>query len=312
MSAVLSAASDRDAWLAARREVITATDIAAIVGIHPYRSAHQVFLDKKGMELEKGQSEPMYWGTVLEAQIGAWYAEHHDVKMEPGYFVRAESDPFGATPDFLIGSDELLEVKVAGINAARAFGDPGSDRVPDQYHVQVTWQMLVTGRRKARLAVLLPTLHVNVYEIPWDADLARHLAFHGRKFWGEYILADNPPPLSGHKPDSEYLKERFPTDNGAVVAASPAIEELIAELGWLRKELGEKELRKDEIENQIKAFMGEATFLESIEGKFSWKACEKDVVDWKAVRAEAPDLIEKHRSVRTERRFLTPWRSNKA
>lgn len=35
-AAILIAETDREAWLEARRQVITATDIAAILGLHPY------------------------------------------------------------------------------------------------------------------------------------------------------------------------------------------------------------------------------------------------------------------------------------
>jgi len=56
----------------ARRKVVGGGDVAAIVGVHPYKTAHDVWLEKLGLAVIE-ENEAMYWGKVLEPVILAEY-----------------------------------------------------------------------------------------------------------------------------------------------------------------------------------------------------------------------------------------------
>jgi len=312
-AAVLTAETDREAWLEARRSVITATDIAAILGLHPYRTPREVYLDKMGLLPEVPENEPMYWGTALESPIAQRFAFSRGVVPEKAGFTRHPDYPhFGATPDFLIGKDALLEVKTAGINAGRNFGEAGSDFVPDQYLCQVMWQMFVTGRKKGFLAVLIAGQDYREYDIPYSEEMVRRMVFHASKFWGEYIQAETPPPISGAEPDTERLRSQHPLDDGSMIAASPEMEDIAAELGNLLEAQSNLDLEVEKRKNQLREFMGDAQVMTSIHGNFTWKTGETLGVDWKALTKEAPDLVAKHRTKPPVRTFRTPFKSQKA
>ncbi len=68
-------AKERQAWLAARRRGITGTDVAAILGLNPWRNALDVYLEKMGQGEAVQANEAMWWGTYLEEGIARRYAE---------------------------------------------------------------------------------------------------------------------------------------------------------------------------------------------------------------------------------------------
>ncbi len=315
---------DRQAWLEARRNCITATDVAAIAGLHPYKTPHDVYLEKTG---QKGEIEPnaaMQTGTDLEPFIAAVYRQRFNVETVRADFVTHPSHPqLGCTPDFYIGSDTVLEIKWCGIHAAQNFGDEGTDDIPAHYLCQVNWQCFVTGRSKWVLYVLGPW-GFREYKGKHNEEFTRRLSFQALKFWGEYIESENPPPLSGHAPDSAWVNQKNPLDDGSIIQATDLIEDEVAELGNELQSLDELAQVIEGRKNRIKDFMGEASILKTASGNFTWKKPkDRETTDWKAVAMELASLINEpkyldsaiadHTTTKEGTRvFRTPFTSSKA
>lgn len=314
----MAAALARQEWLELRRQAICATDISAILGLNPYRTPRDVYEEKLGLAPDERENEAMLWGSLIEPLIAKEAAKVLNVEPVKAEFCRHAQHPyFGATPDYLIGQDAVLECKCAGVWAGQHFGAAGTDEVPDQYLCQVTWQCFVTGRPKWQLWVLLGGNTLRDYCGIADPELMRRMEFHARKFWNEYIVAQHPPPLTGHAPDTDRVKAAAPLDTGAVVRATYEIEEEAHCLEALTAQLAELETRAEGCRNRIKEFMAEASILESSLGKFTWKATAgRTVTDWKGVAAAcnaSEDLIAQHTETKPGyRRFTTPFRSDKA
>lgn len=72
----------RDAWLQVRQGGIGSSDAAASVGLHPYKSQLQLWMEKTGRAGSLPQADPnddqspMYWGTLLEPIVAAHYTRH--------------------------------------------------------------------------------------------------------------------------------------------------------------------------------------------------------------------------------------------
>lgn len=323
MSAMTGIQQGTAEWLEARSKCITATDIAAILGLHPYKSPADVWMDKTGQGRTVEVNQSMRCGSHLEPAIADWWSQEHGRPVTRAAFVLHPEEPiFGASPDFLVGDDAVLETKWCGPNAAKGFGD-GADDVPAHYLLQVQWQLFVTGRRRGYLCVLGPwSGGFRDYEIEADADLHRRMAYHARKFWHEYILAELPPPLTGSYGDKRLIEELHPVDDGSIVAASYEIEEEIAELGKELRQIDELTKSAEGRKNRIKLFMGDAAVLESTEGKFTFRTTrDRTETDWQAVAA---DLAEAYGAdlaaaaapyTQTKpgyRRFTVPWRTDRA
>ena len=308
---------DRQAWLEARRQVVTATDVAAIAGVHPYKTPRLVYMEKKGLLAEVEPNEFMQTGTDLEPYIGARFARERGLEIVKGDFtLHAKHSHFGCTPDYLTADGEaVVECKWAGINAAQNFGEPGTDSVPEQYICQVMWQMICTGRKMGYLAALLGTGRFHIYEIPYDSKLASALIFQANQFWADYILSDCPPPISGQDADAELLKNQYPISSSVLVTSTTEIDMVATELRLVKEQADLLEIKKTQLENQLKEFMGEADALTTQEGKFTWKNQDRKKTDWVEIAKQmeiAPSVIEAHTSTVSSRVFRTPFKGARA
>lgn len=88
----------------------------------------------------------MQWGIDTEPDAVAAYAFYHGVDPEPvGFVPHPEIAMSGASPDRLVGSDGLVEIKCPNTSTHIETLLGGS--VPGKYRLQMQWQMACTGRQ---------------------------------------------------------------------------------------------------------------------------------------------------------------------
>lgn len=99
--------TSRAEWLELRRQDVTASDIAAVCGVHPERSALQVYLEKVHAPLgADNDNKLMRRGRWLEPAVIAAVRDQHpdlDARAE-GFYLRSPSLRIGATPDASVQS----------------------------------------------------------------------------------------------------------------------------------------------------------------------------------------------------------------
>jgi putative phage-type endonuclease len=153
---VVPAGAPRDVWLAARQHGIGASEAAAVLGLSPWESAFSLHWRKRGVLGGVDETEPMRWGTILEAPIAAEFARRHPtVRVERVGLCAHVDRPWQlATPDRLIvdpdeGCDcpaagcrrtgvctaggavtAVVECKIDDAHHAYAWGEEGSDDIP--------------------------------------------------------------------------------------------------------------------------------------------------------------------------------------
>ena len=144
-----------DAWLAARRGLLTASEMVRIitptlkVARNEKASAHLYELLAQRIT---GYVEPHYIsddmlrGQVDEIEARALYAKHYAPVREVGFITNDEwGFTIGYSPDGLVGDDGLIEVKSRRqkFQAATII----NNEVPAEYEIQMQTGMLVTGRK---------------------------------------------------------------------------------------------------------------------------------------------------------------------
>lgn len=122
----------REDWLAVRKQGIGSSDAGAAVGLNPYKSQLELWLEKSDRyaalpKIDSNDEEsPAYWGNVLEP-IGLGITANARARKCD------ESTPYYSPPDPELprmltnigrevnGADDvqILECKTAGINGAR-------------------------------------------------------------------------------------------------------------------------------------------------------------------------------------------------
>src|SRR5690606_26404268 len=70
---------DREDWLEVRKGGIGSSDAAAAVGLSPYKSPLELWMEKTGRASSQaehaGFDDPRYWGTLLEPYVAVAYQQ---------------------------------------------------------------------------------------------------------------------------------------------------------------------------------------------------------------------------------------------
>ena len=145
----------RAEWLEARRKGLGGSDIAAIMGVSPWATEMDVYLDKMGLSKDK-DSAAKARGRYLERAVAEWYADKNEVEISAGGHFHGRADFMMGTPDFWVNvpgkSDKWgLEIKTA--RSDRGWGKEGSDDIPPYYKTQCHWYMLISEQEVWDVAV---------------------------------------------------------------------------------------------------------------------------------------------------------------
>jgi hypothetical protein len=112
---------ERAEWLEQRKRFITASDVAALLGLNSSRSASKVIREKAGLaaaeELDEDLLAQVPAGRHMEAGIAAWFLEEtpHGTAWGNGnnLMVSPVLPYLGATPDWIVDG-QPIEVKNVG------------------------------------------------------------------------------------------------------------------------------------------------------------------------------------------------------
>ncbi len=307
---------DRDEWLDVRRRGIGSSDAAAAVGLNPYQSSLELWMQKTGRahllpgDDPNDEESPMYWGHILESIVAAHYTKRtgRQVRKINAVLQHPDSDKSWMLANIdreVIGCEEvqILECKTAGINGARLW----KDGVPEYVQLQVMHQLAVTGKQAADVAVLLGGQHLEIHRITRDEAMIRNLIQLERDFW-QFVETDTPPPADGSASADLALRCLYPQDTGSTVDFSEdtALSAAFADLVSLRGRMAEDERRETQLKQFLQQTMGEASRARFETGEVSWKRAKDSVVlDVVTLLKEQPDLVQRYPlNKRGSRRFL--------
>lgn len=287
-------------WLAARRTGIGGSDIAAILGLSPYRTPLDVYLDKRGELAEQaGNEQAMYWGTVLEDVVATEYASRTGRRVQrvntmlrhPEHaFMLANIDRAVINPDVAgtvrwkdgaLTTDRILECKTANSFAASQWGEPGSDSVPDAYLLQVQWYMGITQASVADLAVLIGGSDYRIYSIARDDGLVADMIEAAADFWKRVQTGTPPDPQSAD--DARRLWPSHIAGKSVIVDVSVADD--VAALADCKARIKTIDAEADAIETRILTAFGDAEEITHMGQRLAtWKTNKASVrTDWKAL-----------------------------
>lgn len=295
---------------------IGASEIAAVCGLNPRRSALSVYLTKIGITEEPDEEERPWleWGNRLEEPIAKKYLDEHPdwrVAHQQRHHARHDRPWMLATPDFEIDRGDgqhLLEVKTTNAHLARLW----EDEVPEYYLVQCQWQMSVTGLDRCDLAVLIGGNDYRCFEVAHDADLAARLIEAGDEFWEGHVLARIPPEPDASDSAARALQRLYPRDERPVLAGGHEAERWADALRTAKVTRDAYQAQVDEAENRLKALIGDAAGIEGSWGRVTWKAPKPSLrLDAKGLHADpdAAAVVKKHmREIVGSRRFLVRFK----
>lgn len=306
----------RDEWLSVRKHGIGSSDAAAAVGLNPYQSQLELWLEKTGRDALLPKSDPhdedspTYWGNILEPIVATHYTQRTGNRVRRINAVLQHPDPtlnwmLANIDREVIGASDvqILECKTAGINGARLW----KDGVPVYVQLQVMHQLAVTGKLAADVAVLLGGQHLEIHRIERDDELIARLIELERDFWN-YVQRDTPPPADGSDSAEQALRCLYPQDSGSTLdfTQNPLLSGAFDELQSVRASLELQGKREAELKQQLQQAMGDASRAQFANGSVSWrKAKDSMVLNVSLLLKEKPYLLARYPSTKTgSRRFL--------
>ena len=292
---------DRDAWLEVRRHGIGGSDVAAMMGLSPYRTPYETWAEKSGLiESPDISDKPsVMWGNILEPVIGEHYKSLHPDRTVKrlNAVCRSKKRPWAqASLDYEVKDPDLgwgvLEIKTAGARSAAQW-DEG---VPLYYLTQVTHYMSVTGRPFADVAVLIGGNDYREYRVMRDEDDIRAVDEAVDAFWRRVENGDA-PDVGGSVTESQALFRQFGTGTDHIEDYGADPDELTLYLIAKQQRDAAEELLKLR-SNKLKQLIGEEKGFECDSGRVTWSRGVRTSFDSKRLKEELPDIYERYATQR--------------
>jgi putative phage-type endonuclease len=300
----------RGEWLEVRKKGIGSSDAAAAVGLCPYKSQLELWMEKTGRSpgfQPNGQDDPTYWGTLLEPYVASEYAKRtcrkvrkvNAVLQHPTFsFMLANIDRE------VVGCPEvqILECKTAGEFGSRLW----RDGVPEYVQLQVQHQLAVTGTGAADVAVLLCGQKLEIHRIQRDEELISRLMFLESSFW-EYVVQGRPPRADGSESSAKALRHLYQGNDTTVdFSENEDLSKTFADLVSIKSELEKKERLAESLKQSLQEAMGDASRATFNGGEVTFKRSKDGTgVDYKRLAEDHPDLVAGYAVARPgTRRFV--------
>lgn len=278
----------REEWLMRRRKTIGGADAAGIVGLSRWASPFSVWADKTGRAAEKEDNEAMRQGRDLEDYVARRWMEDTGKRVyrlpamlyHPQYpFAHADVDRM------VMGENAGLECKTTFSLDLKQFNGV---EFPVQYYAQCVHYLAVTGADRWYLAILAYGRGFFTFVLERDQAEIDALMAAEADFW-KLVERDTPPDADGSEATSAALRELYPISEHTA-ADLFGRDTVLKEYMRLKEDKKTLDTRLGEIENTIKADMGEAE--SGFCGLFhiSWKSQTRQSFQAKEFAKDHPNI----------------------
>jgi len=288
----------RQAWLDARRSGIGGSDVAAVLGLHPSRTPLDVWASKLHA-VEDDDNPAMRIGRLLEPAVMQAFTEQTGLLWRPP----ADSErpvrrgfQIGTPDGLLIDGSGGIEAKVVTNEwAARRFGAPGTDEVPEEYWLQCHWYLDVTGTDRWFLAALLPDFDLRVYELRREPAVEAQVRERAEAWFERHIRAGVRPPATPG--DRATLARAYPRQLDDVIVRAADLETVADQFVAAKDAAARASAIADECAVLLTERIGDHTGLVAGDWLATWKAQptgeQFDLAAFRqAVRAQLPGPLQ--------------------
>jgi putative phage-type endonuclease len=275
-----------------RRTFLGGSDAGAILGLSPWSTPYEVWLEKIGEPKPTDPKKEKFFArrkrqepVVLEMLLDEKGIKARSVNTRcfhpTHHFLSCEIDA--------IAEDGLeIEIKTVHPFQAKEWGTEDTDEIPAHYTAQALHGLMVTGQPRRLVAALIGVDDLRIYMVERDDDTLKQLLDHELAFW-QMVQARTPPPpvkLSD-------IEKMYGVDKGQVLAIDDnvAVIDSLERIRTLKAQIKEDEKALEDEQLIVKAFMKDAAVLTLGNKKAcSWKSQKAMRVDPEALRTNFPDI----------------------
>lgn len=275
---------------------IGGSQIAAVLGLNPYKSPLQQWRELKGVEKPE-PTAAMRRGMVAEAFIQNFYQSEHKVEYA---FVQHQMQRGAArgTFDALTKDGVLIDFKSSALC---------KESVPTAYRMQLIWyaglaKMEGLEVKSLRLIAADGFFNMYIHELPYDDELFQLMDTKAGEWYDRHIIHGiEPEPTVKEK--AEMLQSVVST--GIKVTDDEVIKSKIQDLREYKEKVAGITKKIEALEAEIKAEIGEAEGLADQYGNLlvTWKTFSRKSLDTTALKKAIPDIAAKFEKEQTYRMF---------
>lgn len=286
-----------------RAKYLGGSDIAAVLGLSPWRTPVQLWKDKTTPRVEGPVSNVKKRGIRWESVVSEMLVER---LVELGYTVEVVAankrykDPvypwMASEIDFevkLNGSDEITNVELKTVHPfkTKEWGDSGSDDLPVWYTAQAMWGLGITGRAGCFVAALFGADELRVFPVAADPETILGMRDRAVNFWVNHVQ-------TGVAPDPTLIGDLdilFPTDSEKnQLLADEELAQRVLRLRAINIELKAREAEYDALEFEIRRTMQDCTQIIMPNGKLAveWKNKSGSWFDETACKEADPKMAK--------------------
>ncbi|MBM3467709.1 MAG: hypothetical protein FJX70_07785 [Alphaproteobacteria bacterium] len=285
---------NKQEWLRERKNYLGGSDLGAIAGLNPYRTALDVYLDKTSDDIRCETSPAMRWGNLLEEAVAKEYAEvtGQKIEIEPNTIYHPSMKFLAANIDRWVGDKEyVLECKTAGFTRGKEWGEVGTDQIPESYLIQCAYYASICDVPKVDIAVLIAGQDFRIYTYNRNKDLEDKIIKIGVNFWHNHIEKRIPPKCVNTR-DTFNL---FPEVHHHEIVAEENILEKWEELKAAKEEESRIQTNIEKLKVEIQEFMRDYDVLIDVNGNViaTWKnTAPKSIVNVNKLKEMFKDAYE--------------------
>lgn len=315
----------REEFVAGRKCGIGGSDVAAVLGLSPWKTPLDVWNDKLGLSEDKEPSEAAYWGTTLEETVAKEFQRrtamtvqrvNHQFTDKDNAWMIANIDRAIVNPDIAkrvwpclkqsdlakydgrpLTTDIAFEAKTANAFAADLWG-PSQELeikqnnlktehvIPLYYETQIQWYCGILRLRGMYLAVLIGGSDFRMYWIDARADVFHAIKEKCSAFWHNNVLTKTPPePIN----INDVLK-LYGKSNGQSMEAEGDLAVDYGEYSRLAGEIQELKKQQEAVKSKIAIAMKDNEIL-TLGGKkvLTYKTQTRKIFDTEKFKNDSVD-----------------------
>lgn len=298
------------AQLAERRKYLGASESSAALGLSPWFSPVELFLDKIGQGAPIEETIPMMVGTALEPVTLALFERETGLvaDLRQQVFVDENCPWRRCTVDGYTSDDWIVEAKSSG--DFRGWGD-ADDEIPQHYLYNAMHSLKCIPQAKGvYFPVLLGGRSFELYRVKRDDEMV-DLVCKGEELFMERVRNHTPP-----EPKSvDDVKLLYPRDNGQSIFASAQIEADAIAIAHYKAEMKSSQEAIDNLMTRVTAFMGANATLRRVtltgaQGATlaTWNTVERNTIDSAKLRQIHPRIAEECTKTSVGRTYLNKYK----
>lgn len=254
--------TSRKEWLELRKNDVTASDIAALFGVSPYKSAYELFVEKQTGEDFIEDNSALKRGRWLEPSFVVAAGEECGMVIDKcNQYFRSEECRIGATPDFITGGCQYrfpVEAKVVNKDVFKKDWDCG---VPLHIMIQAIVQaMLMRSSRTTVLAMVVDSWGAELkdFEVPRHPEFEAVIYEKVKEFWQR--IENNLPYDPDFGKDGDVIRHVYKNGDGEPIDLSThnRIGELCEQYLSALESEKEAKANKTAAQNEILHIIGDA------------------------------------------------------